>query len=247
VRAPPRSDYDEIGIGYAALRRPDPRIAAQIAEAVGPGTLLNLGAGAGSYEPRRPGVVALELSATMLAQRAPDAAPAVRGSVLRLPFADGRFDVALAVLTLHHWRDPRRGLEEMARVSRRQVLLHFGREHESFWLVRDYLPEIAQVDADAPTLDEIRDVLGPLDVRPVPIPHDCSDGFLCAYWRRPHAYLDPQVRRAISSLAALPDAGGRLETLRRDLEDGSWQRRFAPLLERETMDYGYRLIVASCG
>jgi SAM-dependent methyltransferase len=237
--------YDDIGVGYAALRRPDPRIEAAIRGALGAAKrVVNLGAGTGSYEPAGPGVVALDLSATMLAQREASAAPGIRGSVMQLPFEDRRFDVALAVLTLHHWADPRRGLEEMARVSRRQVLLHFGREHESFWLVRDYLPEIARVDADAPTLEAIREVLGPLEVRRVPIPHDCTDGFLCAYWRRPRAYLDARVRRAISSLSALPDAAARLEALRRDLDDGSWRRRNAKLLEADAMDYGYRLILA---
>ena len=240
--------YDDIGKGYAQRRRPDARIARVIERALRSSLpVLNVGAGAGSYEPAPPGVVAIDVSATMLAQRPPGAAPAVRGSAMRLPFADGQFEAALAVLTLHHWADPRRGLEELARVSRRQVLFTFdpSHHHDEFWLVRDYLPDIFRIDADIhPPFDTLRELLGPLDVQVVPVPEDCTDGFLCAYWKRPESYLDPEVRRSISTFAVLPDPTEALEALRRDLEDGSFWRRNAELLDRESMDYGYRLVIA---
>ncbi len=240
--------YDDIGKGYAQRRRPDARIARVIESALRSSlSVLNVGAGAGSYEPAPPGVVAIDVSATMLAQRPAGAAPAVRGSAMRLPFADGQFEAALAVLTLHHWADPRRGLEELARVSRRQVLFTFdpAHHHDEFWLVRDYLPDIFRIDADIhPPFDTLRELLGPLDVQVVPVPEDCTDGFLCAYWKRPESYLDPEVRRSISTFAVLPDPTEALEALRRDLEDGCFWRRNAELLDRESMDYGYRLVIA---
>ena len=240
--------YDDIGKGYAHRRRPDARIARAIERALRSSRpLLNVGAGAGSYEPSPPGVVAIDLSATMLAQRPAGAAPAVRGNAMRLPFADGQFETALAVLTLHHWTDPRRGLEELARVSRRQVLFTFdpSHHHDEFWLVRDYLPDIFRIDADIhPPFDTLRDLLGPLDVQVVPVPEDCTDGFLCAYWKRPESYLDPEVRRSISTFAMLPDPTQALEALRRDLEDGSFWQRNAELLDHESMDYGYRVVIA---
>lgn len=244
----PRAVYDDIGVGYAELRRPDPRIAGAIGAALaGAQRIVNVGAGAGSYETFAAKLVAVDLSATMLAQRAAGAAPAVRASALRLPFEDGRFDAALAILTIHHWSDPVRGLAELARVARRQVLLTFDAAHryDDFWLARDYLPEITRINPGlGPSFDTLREVLGPLDVRVVPVPHDCTDGFLCAYWRRPHAYLDPRVRRAISMFSLLSEVEPGLEALRRDLADGTWERRNAQLLRRDAMDYGYRLVCA---
>ncbi len=238
--------YDVIGVDYDRLRRPDPRIAAQIGAALdGMGSVLNVGAGAGSYEPCDRRVLAVEPARTMIAQRPPAAAPVVQASAIALPVRDGAFDAALAVLTVHHWPDQARGVRELARVARRRVvILTWTPDGPPFWLI-DYLPEILVADLDIfPTLDWYERVLGPVTVTPVPIAHDCADGFLCAYWRRPAAYLDPAVRGAISSFAKLADPGAGLARLKRDLDSGAWQDRYGPLLEQTNVDLGYRLVVA---
>jgi SAM-dependent methyltransferase len=242
--------YDQVGTTYAGTRRPDPRIERVIADALGDArSVVNVGAGAGSYEPRDREVVAVEPSAVMIAQRAPEAAPAVQGTAERLPFADGAFDAALAVLTMHHWSDWRAGFAELRRVARRRVvLLTFDPAWIArYWLVRDYLPEIAVLDeARFPPLATVAEVMGGAEIRPVPIAGDCTDGFLCAYWKRPSAYLDPGVRANVSSLVALPAAvlEPALARLGRDIADGSWADSNADLLEREEHDFGYRLLIA---
>jgi SAM-dependent methyltransferase len=239
--------YDRIGVGYAAFRRPDPRIAARIEAALGSArSVVNVGAGTGSYEPADRAVVAVEPSAEMVRQRAAAAAPAVRGAAERIPLRDRSVDAALAVLTIHHWSDWRRGLAEMRRVAReRVVVLTWDAWHPGFWLVQEYFPEIVEADRETfPTLDAMAGVLGPIDVQPVPIPADCSDGFLGAYWRRPALYLDEGVRGAISAFAKLRDANAKLARLRADLADGSWEARHRDLLALPELDLGYRLVVA---
>ncbi|HUQ83224.1 MAG TPA: class I SAM-dependent methyltransferase [Gemmatimonadaceae bacterium] len=241
--------YDTIGMGYARLRRPDSRIAAQIMAALGDArSVLNVGAGAGSYEPQDRRVVAVEPSAVMLAQRPPGIAPAVRARAEALPFPDRVFDAVLAVLTLHHWADRARGLRECARVSRRRVvLLTWDPAADAFWLVREYLPSFADVDRrQFPPLAAYGDAFGPgarIAVTPVPIPRDCADGFLGAYWARPAAYLDPVVRAGISSFAH-PGWEPGLERLRSDLVSGAWHARHGHLLTAPALDLGYRLVTA---
>jgi SAM-dependent methyltransferase len=242
--------YDRIGATYAGTRQPDPRIERQIVAALGDArTVVNVGAGVGSYEPADRAVTAVEPSAVMIAQRPPGAAPVVQAGAERLPFADDSFDAALAVLTMHHWSDWRAGVAELRRVARRRVvMLTFDPEHIArYWLVRDYLPEIAVLDeARFPPLATVADAMGGAEARPVPIAHDCTDGFLCAHWRRPHEYLDPAVRANMSSLAVQPAdvIEPALAQLERDLADGTWAERNAGLLEREEHDFGYRLLVA---
>lgn len=236
--------YDAIGLLYAQHRIPDARIAAQIDAALGEArTVCNVGAGTGSYEPSGRQVVAVEPSARMLAQRT---APAVRGVAEALPFIDGAFDAAMALLTVHHWRDVDAGLRELRRVARQHVVFCFdGSRHSDFWLVRDYIPEVAVLDRHAPSVERIASALRATRVEPVPIPFDCTDGFLAAYWRRPERYLEPSVRACISSLAQL-DQGvveRGLAKLRADLASGRWHARHAGLLAAETMDWGYRLVV----
>ena len=241
--------YDTIGQGYDVHRRPDPRIAAAIVEALGSAaTVVNVGAGAGSYEPRDRRVVAVEPSRAMIRQRRPESAPVVQAGATALPFRDGVFDAALAVLTVHHWPDRARGLAELRRVARGVVLLTWDPQRSGFWLVDDYFPEIRAIDRPIfPTLEELRRWLGPIDVRPVLVPHDCQDGFLGAYWRRPHAYLDAGVRGAISTFTKLGAIEASLARLRRDLDDGAWTRRHGHLLGQTELDLGYRLIVAPGG
>jgi SAM-dependent methyltransferase len=243
-----RALYDSIGVGYSAYRRPDPRIAARVVDALGPArSILNVGAGTGSYEPADRRVAAVEPSAEMVGQRAPVAAPAVRARAEHLPFADGSFDAALAVLTIHHWPDRRAGLREMRRIARdRVVILTWDPEHPGFWLVQDYFPEIVEMDLlTMPAIAQMERVLGPVEVHAVPVPADCTDGFLGGYWRRPERYLDNGARGAISAFSKLPDVEPGLARLRADLADGSWETRNRHLLGFPELDIGYRLIVAS--
>ena len=248
VRAVAGAAYDRIGVNYARYRRPDPRIEQALARALGAArSVVNVGAGSGSYEPRERAVVAVEPSEVMVRQRPPGAAPVVRASAEQLPFADGSFDAALAILTVHHWADRRAGLREMLRVAReRVVLLTWDPSYTGFWLVDDYFPELLAYDCKIlPSLDELASVLGPLEVTSVPIPHDCSDGFLGAYWRRPLAYLDDGARSAISSFARISGVDARLAKLRADVESGRWAQRNAALLGLSELDLGYRIVVAS--
>jgi SAM-dependent methyltransferase len=241
--------YDVIGTGYAAKRRPDPRIAHAIRAALGTAVrVLNVGAGAGSYEPADLPVLAVEPSREMIRQRPAGRAPVVQALAQQLPFPAASFDAALAVLTVHHWSDRRGGLAELARVARRVVIVTWDpacRGH--FWLTREYLPEIVELDLTRfPTLEEFARDLGTLEVRTLPVPHDCVDGFLGAFWRRPEAYLDPEVRWAMSGFSQLSpgrvDAG--LERLADDLHSGRWGERFEALREQESADLGYRLLIA---
>jgi ubiquinone/menaquinone biosynthesis C-methylase UbiE len=186
--------YDIIGNTYAQLRKPEPRIARIIESALGPAqTVLNVGAGTGSYEPADRSVIAVEPSREMIEKRSSIAAEAIQASADALPFADKSFDGAMAILTIHHWPDKAAGLREMRRVTRGPiVLLTFDPSHRP-WLT-DYLPELAALDeAQMPAMSDYERWLGPVQITPVLVPHDCSDGFLYAYWRRPAAYLDAHI------------------------------------------------------
>ncbi len=242
-------DYDRIGVGYSVTRLPDPRIADRIIQALGDSaSVVNVGAGAGSYEPRDRMVVAVEPSATMIRQRPVGSAPVIQGAAEALPLADGAVDCALAVLTVHHWPDPARGLAEMRRVAQsRVVILTWDQDvWESFWLIREYLPCIRDLDRRRVAIADIVSALGESEILSVPIPHDCIDGFHGAFWRRPEAYLDPQVRSGISCYAAMsPDErDGGLRRLATDIQSGAWEDRHRNLLELDELDLGYRLIVA---
>ncbi|GGW99886.1 methyltransferase type 11 [Streptomyces malachitofuscus] len=242
--------YDTLGTTYARTRQPDPRIAAQIHAALGDAAdVINVGAGAGSYEPPET-VLAVEPSRVMITQRPQGAAPAVRAVAEHLPLPVDAADAVMALLTIHHWSDLAAGLRELRRVARRRVVILTWDQRvfrERFWLVRDYLPEAAAFDETRATpIDRLVDLLGGGRQEPVRIPHDCVDGFAAAYWRRPHLYLDPQVRAGISMLAQTGDdvlAPG-LARLGADLTTGRWHARYADLLTLDTIDLGYRLVVS---
>jgi hypothetical protein len=170
----------------------------------------------------------------------------VRARAEALPIASGAFDAGLAIVAIHHWADWRRGFDELRRVAhRRIVVLTWDPESDGFWLVRDCFPRFLEEDRRRfPDRRALESVLGPLDVPPVPIPHDCRDGFMGAYWRRPKAYLDPAVRASISTFADGASAAA-LATLADDLASGRWHRKHAALLARDEVDIGYRLVVAS--
>jgi hypothetical protein len=242
--------YDTIGRTYSSTRRADPRIAAQIAAALGDATrVVNVGGGTGSYEPDDRFVVAAEVSLTMLRQRSEGAAPAVQSRAEALPFRDGAFDAALATLTTHHWEHLERGLSEMQRVARAQVIFFFEPTlSRDFWLFAEYFPEIAALESEraAPGLDRLAATLGVRRVEPVAVPADCRDGFAACYWNRPEAYLDPVVQAGISSFAQLAPEVRRAgtERLRRDLQSGAWDERHGELRDLTEIDICYRLLVA---
>jgi SAM-dependent methyltransferase len=241
--------YDTIGATYTVTRRTDPRIAAAIWTALGDArTVLNVGAGTGSYEPPDRDVTAVEPSALMRAQRPAGAAPCLAAAAESLPFEDQSFDAAMAVSTIHHWQDPIAGLREMRRVARHVVVFTHdsgdaGWRHR-FWLTRDYLPEVAGLVAGRPPVTELAGAIG-ARIEPVLIPWDCADGFFEAYWRRPEAYLDENVRRGISIWARVgPQAEQRaVHSLRDDLASGRWAERNHNLAALDAAELGLRLLI----
>ncbi|MBN2623017.1 MAG: methyltransferase domain-containing protein [Acidimicrobiales bacterium] len=240
--------YDRIGRGYTAQRVADHRWQAAIDAALGDAaTVVNVGAGAGSYEPADRSTIAIEPSSRMIAQRPAGSAPVVRGVAEALPVADATVDAALAVLTTHHWTDAAAGLAELRRVAARQVVVTWAPEVTArFWLVADYLPEIAVHEATLATLAAVVAGLPGAEVSTLPVPADITDGVLGAHWARPEAYLDPAVRTSISSLSLLPGpvVERAMARLAADLDSGAWHDRYGHLLGRAETDLGYRLVVA---
>jgi SAM-dependent methyltransferase len=243
----PSATYDRIGFGYSDIRRPDPRLHALIGQALGDArTVVNIGAGTGSYEPEGVDVTAVDPSQVMLDQH--PGTKKVKAGAEALPFADGSFDAAMAIMTVHHWPDLHRGLGELRRVADRQVVFTWDPTHRpELWLLEEYLPEIRELDhARFTPVTEVADALNAHTMLPFSIPHDFTDGFQCAYWRRPECYLDPVIRQASSTFAQLPPSvvEPAIARLRADLDSGTWHRRHADLLAQQTMDYGYRLLIA---
>jgi len=240
--------YDTIGTTYTVTRRTEPRIATQVWAALGEArTVLNVGAGTGSYEPSDRDVTAVEPSAIMRAQRPTGAAQCVAATAASLPFKTQSFDAAMAFATIHHWPDPIAGLREMRRVARRVVVFTCDTSdqswHSRFWLTRDYLPEVAA--SRVGLASELADAIG-ARLEPVLIPWDCADGFFEAYWRRPEAYLDEHVRRGVSVWAKVgPEAEQRaVRRLREDLASGRWAERNRDLLDLDSAELGLRLLIA---
>jgi SAM-dependent methyltransferase len=242
--------YDAIGTTYTTTRRPDPRIGALIARALGDArSVINVGAGAGSYEPPQT-VLGIDPSPVMIGQRPPGSAPVVQARAEALPLADHCADAAMALLTVHHWSDLAAGIAELRRIARRRVVILTWdqRVTREFWLLRDYLPEMAAFeDRRAVPMDRLVSLLGEVRIEPVPVPHDCTDGFGAAYWRRPEAYLDPAVRAGMSMLAQHSDAAVRpgIDRLAADVASGRWSDTYRDLLAHDELDLGYRLLIAS--
>ncbi len=240
--------YDHIGLSYSKVRRADPRFEAAIRRALGDAKLvLNIGAGAGSYEPHDREVIAVEPSPVMIAQRPADAAPAIQATAKSLPLGDKSVDATMGVFTMQHWDDVDRGLAEVLRVTRERIVfltLDLDVTAE-MWLCRDYLPEIIEHDRETfPTIPHLRDVLPGVQVETVLVPGDCTDGFCVALWSRPEAHLDPAVRRASSiwHLLAPSVVDSGLNRLRQDLENGEWDRRYGQLRTQAALDVGVRLV-----
>lgn len=251
MTTPPVPVYQRIGEGYSARRRGEPLWQQLIDRELGDATtVVNVGAGSGSYEPLSRQVISVEPSHVMIDQRAHDAAPVIRAVAEQLPFADDAFDVAMALFTVHHWSDFARGMSELQRVSGRQLLVSWRPEvtTATFWLARDYLPEVQLRERDLPTTEYVLRALGP-GAREVvlPVPHDCADGVFAAYWARPQMYLDASVRNAMSGVRLLPQdiVETAMWRLGRDLADGTWHDRYGSALAiSEPHDFGYRLIVS---
>jgi SAM-dependent methyltransferase len=241
--------YDRISSNYASVRPEDPRIAARIHQALGDATtVVNVGAGTGNYEPHDRRVVAVEPSLAMIVQRTGRGSPVIQGVAEALPIRSDSADVAMAVLTLHHWSDLDAGLREMARVAPRQVIFLFdAAETNGFWGM-EYFPEALTLPSErrAPDVDRLRTVLDITDCQPVPIPIDCIDGLGAAYWGRPEAYLDPAVQEGMSWLAQLPPPVRASGTARLagDLRSGRWDDRFGHLRGAPSHDVGYKLVTA---
>ena len=242
--------YDTIGATYTATRRTEPRIAAQVWAALGDArTVLNVGAGTGSYEPGDRDVLAVEPSALMRAQRPAGAAPCLAATAESLPFRDHSFDAVMAFATIHHWPDPIAGLRELRRVARRVVVFTHDTSDAGwlgrFWLTRDYLPEVADILVGRPAITELAGAIG-ARIEPVLIPWDCVDGFFEANWRRPEAYLDESVRRGVSVWARVgPDVERRaVHGLRDDLASGRWAERNRDLVDLDAAELGLRLLIA---
>lgn len=240
--------YDEIGVDYALGRRTDPRWMKAILAALGEArSVLDVGAGTGSYEPEDRTVYAVEPSTEMVRQRPRSAAPVLRAVAEALPLRDGAVDAVLAVLTVHHWTDWRQGIAELRRVAPLRVVLAYDpRRHAEFWFVREYVPEIAALELTRPSADDIAHELDADSVTPLFVPWDFTDGVFPAYWRRPAAYLDPRVRHTCSALAQAPvDAVERgIRRLREDLAAGRWHERHHYLHDRNEWDAGFRLIMS---
>jgi SAM-dependent methyltransferase len=243
--------YDTIGATYTVTRRTEPRIAAGVWAALGDArTVLNVGAGTGSYEPVGRDVTAVEPSALMRAQRPAGAAPCVAAAAESLPFEDRSFDAAMAFATVHHWPDPIAGLREMRRVARRVVVFTHDTSDAGwlhrFWLTRDYLPEVADLLDGRPAVTDLADAID-ARVEPVLIPWDCADGFFEAYWRRPEAYLDESVRRGMSVWARVGAQAEQraVRDLRADLASGRWAERNRDLVTLDEAELGLRLLISS--
>jgi hypothetical protein len=251
VRARPAGDFDYEGAGggYAGRRRTDPRIAAYVHAALGDArTVLNVGAGAGSYEPLDRYVAAVEPSASMRAQRPPELAPAIDATAERLPFDDQSFDAAMAMITIHQWADTLKGMAELRRVARGPIaILTFDRDAlDRLWL-DDYVPELVIAERRRyPTMAEIGAALGATtEVQEIPIPIDCVDGFTEAFYARPERILDPEVRRSQSAWGFVDPAEAErgLERLRADIESGAWDERYGALRSQLEFVGALRLVV----
>ncbi len=239
-------DYNQLAKQYKNYRNPDPRIAKRIQfHLKGSRRIINVGAGIGSYEPENCEVVAIEPAFEMISKRINSKSILIQGLAEELPFKNDVFDSSMAILTIHHWSDITSGLQEMYRVSRDKiVLLTWIGYGNNFWL-NDYIPEIIGVDEKLfPTLEQLDNILQRISVETIKIPFDCTDGFMCAYWRRPEMYLDPNARKAISTFSRIPEVQEKLNILQDDIDSGFWQRKYSNLLNKESLDLGYRLVVS---
>jgi ubiquinone/menaquinone biosynthesis C-methylase UbiE len=240
--------YDRVGLNYSEFRRADPRIEARVLAALGDaGSVVNVGAGSGSYEPRDREVIAVEPSPVMIAQRPAGAAPALEGTAEALPLADQSVDAAMGVFTIHHWSDLAAGLAEMRRVARKRIVLATidAAKNAEIWTLAEYFPEAMRAEEEKmPTMPELEALLPGAEIEAVPMPSRCRDEFTSALWDRPEMFLDPAVLRASSLWHSLPPESierGQAR-LRADLESGRWDERFGRLRTLPELDIGLRIV-----
>ena len=239
--------YDDIGTHYSVTRCTDPKIAAQLyAELEGATRIVNIGAGTGSYEPENVDLVAVEPSAKMIAQRNVDAYPVEQAFAEKLPFENNSFSHAMTILSMHHWENKALAFSEINRVATEKfVAVTWDPKSEPFWLTRDYFPEIYEMDKGVfPDLDELNEHFDVVKVAPLPIPSDCKDGHLAAFWKRPQAYLSRTVRQSTSPFAKIKNLAEGLQKLEDDLASGRWAKNNRAILDLSSLDVGYRLISA---
>lgn len=245
------SRYDTIGHGYAQTRQEERVIRDHLHAALGDArTVVNVGAGAGSYEPRDRHVVAIEPSDVMAAQRPTELAPAICAEAGHLPLRDQSVDAAMAILSLHHWDNCERGIRELRRVARGPVILltYDADVSGRMWLTSDYMPETAELDRRTfPPPQQLNEWLGgACCIESVPIPRDCADWMLGSFWAHPERVLNSQARAGTSGFARLdPQIVSRVVSeVKRDLESGVWDERHGHLRQLDRFDAGLRLIVA---
>jgi SAM-dependent methyltransferase len=244
--------YDRLGVGYANIRQADPRIAARIDAALGDAhTVVNVGAGTGSYEPAEREVTAVEPSTRIIAQRPAGAARVVQARAEQLPFASKSFDAAMAVMTVHHWADLNAGIREMQRVARQRiVIVTFDLEPlRDLWILREYFPDMLRLESDRTSGHRLAVELPGGRSQPLPVPRDCSDHFFAALWGRPELFLDDRVVGPMWVWSRLSEHA-RLEgrgRLSDDLKSGVWEKRHGDLRNLDELDVGLRLVVAELG
>jgi SAM-dependent methyltransferase len=240
--------YDDIGNNYSVTRCTDPKIAEQLySELQGATRIVNIGAGTGSYEPENIELVAVEPSAVMISQRKAGSHRVEQAFAEQLPFENNSFSHAMTVLSMHHWQNRARAFHEINRVATEKfVAITWDPKSEPFWLTRDYFPEIYEMDKRIfPDFEELNEYFDEVTIRPLPIPSDCKDGFLVAFWKRPEAYLSSQVRQAMSPFSKIQNLSDGLQKLEADLASGVWSSKNQALLGSSYLDVGYRLISAT--
>lgn len=237
--------YDQIGKGYSINRKSDPKIAKQIfSKLIGAKKILNIGAGSGSYEPENIDLVAVEPSAEMIAQRATNKHPVIQAFAEELPFESNSFSHTMTVLSMHHWTDRERAFHEIKRVTTDTfVAVTWNPSSKPFWLTRDYFPEIYDTDKNIfPSLADFKSHFYNVQVTPLLIPDDCQDGFLAAFWKRPEAYLNEDVRKSISTFSYLKKLESGLNKLKKDLNNGIWENKNRSILNSFELDAGYVIV-----
>ncbi len=238
--------YDKIGKNYSVGRQTDPVIASNIFQFLtGSNSIVNIGAGAGSYEPRSMNLVAIEPSLEMINQRPADASPVIKAFVESLPFEDDSFSHSMTVLSMHHWKDRKVAFGEVKRVTtKRFIAVTWNPSSDPYWLTEEYFPEIHSIDQSIfPSLDELATAFPGMKFYPLPIPANCIDGFTAAYWARPHAYLDPQVRSRMSTFSKIENLYTGLKKLSADLKSDYWEKRYTQLQALNQLDVGYTVAV----
>lgn len=239
--------YDEIGINYSITRSTDPNVAKQFYSDIKDATrIVNIGAGTGSYEPEDIDLVAVEPSAEMITQRKDGSHSVIQASAENLPFEDNSFSHAMTVLSMHHWENRIRAFSEINRVTTKKfVAITWDPKSEPFWLTRDYFPEIHEMDKRIfPEMEDFKEHFDDVEIRSLQIPHDCQDGFFAAFWKRPKAYLSPEVRQATSPFSKVKNLSEGLQKLEDDLISGAWAKNNYAILNESSLDAGYRIVSA---